>query len=167
MSKISPQMKTVALVGAGLVIVVLGLKVLVFHPKHASAPVPVVVHPVHHSSVTAHASRRKQQPDSGLPAELRRELKHNKIVVAVLAAPGTLDDQDAVNAARKGARAAHAGFAVLNVRKESVARALARKVPGISDPSVLVVTRPGTVAVRLSGYADTQTVAQAVVDARS
>jgi hypothetical protein len=171
MTKLSPQMKIVALAGVGLVVVALGLKVLVLHPKHVSASVPVVVHPVHHAVVQsqekgAHAKAQGPQVDRSLPVALRRELRHRSVVVAVLTAPGTLDDQDAVNAARQGAHAAHAGFAVLNVRNESVAKALARKVPGVSDPSVLVVTRPGTIAVKLSGYADAETVAQAAVDAR-
>ena len=164
MSKLSPQMKIVAIVGGALVVIAVALKLLVLHPKHASEVIPVPVHPTGKASAQHRPAR--PAPDPNIPAALRRALAQSRVVVAVLAAPGTVDDQEAVKAAREGAKAAHAGFTVLDVSKESVAKALALKAPGLTDPSVLVVTRPGTVAVRIAGYADSESVAQAAADAR-
>jgi hypothetical protein len=171
MTKLSPLMKIVGLAGVALVVIAVALKILVLHPKGDSAA-NVVVHPVRHRALApshtraAHRSAHTPRVDQSLPQVLRTALARRAVVVAVLAAPDAIDDRDAVDAAREGARAAHAGFAVLNVRKEAVAKALATKVPGTSDPSVLVVTRPGKIAVQLSGYADAESVAQAAVDAR-
>ena len=70
-------------------------------------------------------------------------------------------DKDALAEAREGAHAVGAGFVVLNVFEERKAKALEKLAGPISDPSVLVFKRPGTIAVRLEGFADATTVAQA------
>lgn len=159
-------MRIVAAAGLALVLAALVAKALLLHGPPASIAVP---EPVHHA--LAHVSQarhgtRQPRVDPTLPAPLRRALARHGVVVAVLYAPRVTGDSDAVQAARKGAQEAHAGFAVLNVRNEHVATALAQKLPGSSDPSVVIVRRPGTVAVLLTGYADPQVVAQAARDAR-
>jgi hypothetical protein len=164
--------KTILLAAGGaLVLVALALKLVVLHPKGAPASIPVAA-PVHHALARPHhkapsatRSRRAHEPNA-LPASLRTALGHKAVVVAVLFAAGTIDDEAALAEAREGAKAAHAGFAVLNVRQEGIARTLAQTYPGLSDPSVLVYTRPGNVAVQLPGYADAEMVAQAAADAR-
>ena len=50
---------------------------------------------------------------------------------------------------------------------EGVARSLLAKVSTVQDPSVLVVTRTGKVALELSGFVDRETVAQAAANASS
>jgi hypothetical protein len=55
---------------------------------------------------------------------------------------------------------------VLDVTRETVAAPLAGWAPNAVDGSVLVVRRPGKVAVELDGYADRQMVAQAALDAK-
>ena len=72
----------------------------------------------------------------------------------------------ALKAARAGAHSAHAGFAVLDVSKEKIAQAVALKLPGTGDPSVLVVRRPGKITVLLPGVVDSDVVAEAVHNAR-
>jgi hypothetical protein len=145
-----------------------------------SQPPPVVVQ---HKTVPAHTTTtarpakkahhkakraaQKIQLDPSLPAPLRHALLHSRVVVAVLYAPDAPGDADAVSEARKGAHAAKVGFTVLNVRKEKIARAVAQQVDGASDPAVLVVRRPGTVAVKLDGYVDADVVAQAAANTRS
>ena len=153
--------------GAGIPLILAGLAFTMLAPKMSgSAPIPVVVH---HPAVTHHPAARHARHaaapivDQSLPAALRRALAHHGVVVAVLYAP---DDASALGPARKGAHAAHAGFAVLNIRNENIARALAAKLPGATDPSVIVVRRPGRVAVQLPGYSDAETVAQAALNSR-
>lgn len=116
--------------------------------KPAVAPKPVVI-------------------DQNLPSPLRSALQHSKLVVAVLFAPGVAGDGDAVQAAREGAAAAHAGFTTLNVTQEPVAAALAAWAPHATDPAVLVVGRPGQIVRELDGWVDQDMVAQAALDARS
>ncbi len=100
----------------------------------------------------------------GLPASLARALRREKVVVVGVWAPSAGDTQ-ALAQARAGAKATGAGFVALNVLFEGHAKALQRLAGPISDPSVLVVKRPGRVANRLEGFADSATVAQAAHNA--
>jgi hypothetical protein len=187
---LSPQMKKVAIAGGALVVILLLLKVLVLHPKSGSAgyvPPPVhhpVVHhakaapkaPAHHArKAAAHPARKavahrahpaRPKIDPTLPAALRRALVHSRVVVAVLYAPDAPGDGEAVDAAREGAHAARVGFVMLNVRNETVARAVAKQVAGTSDPALLVFRRPGTVALKIDGHVDAEAVAQAAANVR-
>jgi hypothetical protein len=141
-------------------------------PVHKTAAKPVTAKPSKAKPTKAKASKAKHvRPavpklnlDPNLPAPLRRALSHSRVVVAVLYAPDVPGDSDAVSEARKGAKAAHVGFTVLNVRNEAVARAVARQVQGASDPAVLVVRRPGTVALKIDGFVDAAAVAQAAAN---
>ncbi|HWB21721.1 MAG TPA: hypothetical protein VG652_02410 [Gaiellaceae bacterium] len=157
------KVTVLAAVAAGLG----GLGFTELRGHHALTPIPVAA-PLHHSRVPAARPRHTAAaptPASTLPAPLRQALTGHGVVVAVLYAPGVPGDAAAVEAAREGARNAHVGFAKLNVRDEAVAKALALKLPGSSDPSVLVVTRPGTIVTLLAGYADRAIVVQAARDA--
>ena len=181
MSQISPRMRIIAAAGLGLVVLLAVFK-LFFLSHHTQAqPPPVVVHKpvtaVHHKAMPSHKAATKPAKrvrpaapkphiDPTLPAPLRHALAHSRVVVAVLYAPDVPGDDEAVSEARKGARAAHVGFTTLNVRKEPIARALARQVDGASDPAVLVVRRPGDVAVQLDGFVDAAVVAQAAANTR-
>jgi hypothetical protein len=133
-----------------------------------SLPVKIAALVLALGAVTPVAAPAQVTPkiDSSLPAPLRAALAHSAVVVAVLDAPGMPGDGGAVTQARQGAHVAHAGFALLNVRDEAIAAALARKAPNATDPAVLVVRRPGTIAFELDGFADSQSVAQAAIDAR-
>ena len=104
--------------------------------------------------------------DPNLPAPLRHSLRSSREVVAVVVSPGVPGDQDAVQQARAGASAAHVGFTVLDVTRAPIASALAIWAPQAVDPTVLVVKRPGNVAVELDGYADQDMVAQAALNAK-
>jgi hypothetical protein len=104
--------------------------------------------------------------DANLPAPLRHSLRSSREVVAVVVSPGVPGDQDAVQQARAGASAAHVGFTVLDVTRAPIASALAIWAPQAVDPTVLVVKRPGNVAVELDGYADQDMVAQAALNAK-
>jgi hypothetical protein len=100
----------------------------------------------------------------GLPANVARALRRERVVVAAVWAPGG-SDAAALDAARKGAQSTGAGFVAVNVLYEGHARALERLVGPISDPSVLVFRRPGKVVNRFEGFADSATVAQAAHNA--
>jgi hypothetical protein len=176
MSQVSPKMRIVAAAGLGFVILALAFKFLVLSHHTQAQPTPVVVHHravAHHRATPAQAVHHAKKPavaklhiDPTLPAPLRQALSHSRVVVAVLYAPNVPGDDEAVSEARKGARAAHVGFTMLNVRNEAIARALASQVDGASDPAVLVVRRPGTVALKLDGFVDADVVAQAAANAR-
>jgi len=176
-------MRIVAAAGLGLVLLLAALKFLVLshHTQAQAPPVPVLVHHpavVHHRPAPtqktavqtakrvrhANPAAPKLHLDPALPAPLRRALSQSRVVVAVLYASDAPGDAEAVSEARKGAHAAHVGFAMLNVRDETIARGIAQQVAGATDPTVLVVRRPGTVALKLDGFVDAAVVAQAAAN---
>ena len=91
-------------------------------------------------------------------------LRRDRVVVAAVWAPNAGDKQ-ALAEARAGAHEVGAGFVVLNVLEERKAKALTKLAGPISDPSVLVFKRPGTIVLRFDGFADTTTVAEAAQNA--
>lgn len=106
-------------------------------------------------------------PPTGFPVVVDKALRKNAIVVVSLTVPGARVDELAAAEAESGARLSGAGFLALNVLNESVARAVLAKLGGSEDASVLVLKRSGEVALALSGFADRETIAQAVANASS
>ncbi len=102
---------------------------------------------------------------SGLPAAIDAALAVNKVVVVSLYVPGSRVDELATAEARAGAQLVGAGFIALNVFDEASSRPLLVKLGMLEGPSVLVFKRPGEVAVRMAGFADRETVAQAAASA--
>lgn len=104
-------------------------------------------------------------PPTGFPVVVDQALRRNEVVVLSLVVPGARVDELAAAEAEAGAKLGGAGFLALNVLNEGVARALLAKLDAVQDPSVLVVTRSGDVAVELAGFVDRETVAQAAANA--
>jgi hypothetical protein len=104
-------------------------------------------------------------PKTGFPAAVDTALQQHEIVVVSLVVPGARVDEIAAAEAQAGAKLSGAGFVALNVLNERVARSLLAKVTTVQDPSVLVVTRAGTIALELGGFVDRETVAQAAANA--
>ena len=104
-------------------------------------------------------------PPTGFPVVVDEALRRNEVVVLSLVVPGARVDELAAAEAEAGARLGGAGFLALNVLNEGVARSLLAKLEAVQDPSVLVVTRSGDVAVELAGFVDRETVAQAAANA--
>ena len=104
-------------------------------------------------------------PPSGFPAVVDRALREHAVVVLSLVVPGARVDELAAAEAEAGAKLGGAGFLALNVLNEAVARSLVAKLDAVQDPSVLVVTRSGEVALELAGFVDRETVAQAAANA--
>jgi len=75
--------------------------------------------------------------------------------------------------AQAGAKAAHVGFVSFNVADEKIVRPLTSVLTGaptpadrvLDGPAVLVFVRPRALFVRLNGFADRDTVAQAAANA--
>ena len=67
--------------------------------------------------------------------------------------------------ARAGARIAGVGFVGLNVLSQAEVGTLTQMLGVLPDPGLLVYTRPGMLAAKISGFADKETVAQAAQNA--
>jgi hypothetical protein len=103
-----------------------------------------------------------------LPQPLQWQLAHHKVVVVSLYNPRADVDAISVAEAHAGAVDAGAGFLLVDVLDNKVAGILTALLPGgglLPDPGVLVYKAPGDVVIRLDGFNDRATVAQAATNA--
>ena len=105
------------------------------------------------------------EPRTGLPVAIDAALANHELVVVSLVVPGARVDELAAAEARAGAQLAGVGYLALNVLNEDVARALLQKLGTLEDPSLLLIRRGGEVALKLNGFVDRDTVAQAAANA--
>jgi hypothetical protein len=133
--------------------------------KHHAAP--------KHVAKTAHRARKPSAFHGNpvyaqLPQALQWQLAHHKIVVVSLYNPSSDVDAISVAEAHAGATDAGAGFLLVDVLDNKVAGLLTALLPGgglLPDPGVLVYRAPGDVAIRLDGFNDRDSVAQAATNA--
>lgn len=104
--------------------------------------------------------------DNGLPRVLAAALTDHRVVVVGLHDPHSALDQMALAEARAGARAAGAGFVAINVLAEGRSRPLLELLGALENPGILVYRKPDVLFGRMSGFADSETVAQAAANAR-
>lgn len=102
---------------------------------------------------------------AGIPAPIASALGSHGVVVVSLYNPQSKVDGIAFAEARAGAALAGAGFVPLNVLSKAQVGGLTEQLGLLPDPGVLVYTRPSALAVKLKGFADKETVAQAAQDA--
>ena len=130
-----------------------------------------------HAAKTKHVTHAKPKPKPAprgnlvyedLPAPLQWQLALHRVVVVSLYNPNADVDAISVAEAHAGALDATAGFLLVNVLDNKVAGILTALLPGgglLPDPGVLVYRAPGDIMVRLDGFADRTSVAQAVTNA--
>lgn len=112
------------------------------------------------------ATETAPAPRDQLPAAVTQALAANRVVVVALYDPRAKIDGTAVKEATAGAQLAGASFASVDVTKDEV-DALNLRYGVIQDPAVLVLRPPGDLVVRIDGFADRDTVAQAAANAAS
>jgi hypothetical protein len=125
----------------------------------------------HHATAPKHAKKALFHGNpvyADLPAPLQWQLAHHKVVVVSLYNPNADVDAISVAEAHAGAAESGAGFLLVNVLDDKVAGILTGLLPGgglLPEPGVLVYRAPGTIAVRMDGFADRDSVAQAATNA--
>jgi hypothetical protein len=135
-------------------------------PKPASTPAAAKPKPQTRPAVKPVARPRpKVKLNEGLPPALNRALTARPVAVVSFVTPGAGLDQMAAKEAAAGANAAGASFVTVDVARERQARPFAIKLGVLQTPTVLVYKRPGELFVRLDGFADLDTVAQAADNA--
>lgn len=103
---------------------------------------------------------------NGLPLVLARTLAKHPVTVVALYDPAAAIDAMALAEARAGAAEVKAGFLALSIRSEPQVRPLTQLLGVLESPSVLVYERPNTLFVRLNGFSDRETIAQAAANAK-
>jgi hypothetical protein len=128
-------------------------------PKVAAVPAAPVRKPVE-------APKGDPVDSHGLPLVLSRALARSAVTVVALYDPSAELDEVALAEARAGAADAKVGFLAINVFNERQVRPLTQLLGVLNSPSLLVYKRPSTLFVRIDGFSDRQTVAQAAANAR-
>jgi hypothetical protein len=134
-------------------------------PRAAKAAPAPKVSPARAAASAPRPAPKVPEPKTGFPVAIDQALANHELVVVSLVVPGARVDELAAAEAREGAKLAGVGYLALNVLNEGVARSLLRKLGTVEDPSLLVIRRGGEVALRLNGFVDRDTVAQAAANA--
>jgi hypothetical protein len=113
------------------------------------------------SKPAAKKAKRSAAPER---SALEQALRRDRAAVVVFYTPGGAVDSVAIREARAGALALDAGFLSVNVKRNREAEKLAADYGVVHAPGVLVFVRGPKVASQF-GYADRETVAQAVANA--
>lgn len=192
---LNPRVRILAAAGFAALLALLGGYLLLGGGggSSSSAAVPVIkpLHPVkkHVATMAAPkakatkkvaAVKRKAKPKvhvraviDGMPSSLALALRSHAVVVVSLYTPDSSVDRMSTDEARHGAQVAHAGFVAFNVADERIVSPLSSLLTGaptpadrvLDGPAVLVFVRPNSLFVRLNGFADHDTVAQAAANA--
>ena len=154
------------------------------HKSSDSSATPPATHPVvakpaaPHATAKTHAkahhattpAKPKHQATTlggfsdKLPLAIRRALAADQVVVVALYDPRAKIDGTALAEAREGANLAGSAFVPVDVRTHGV-DSLNASYGAVQDPAVLVLRPPDKLVVRIDGFADRDTVAQAAVNA--
>jgi hypothetical protein len=123
--------------------------------------------PTKHRAVAKAAAKPKPAASPNqLPAAIRRALAADQVVVVALYDPRAKIDGTALAEAKAGAKLAGSSFVPIDVRGRGV-DSLNAKYGAVQDPAVLVLRPPESLVVRIDGFADRDTVAQAAANAAS
>jgi len=98
---------------------------------------------------------------AGLPLPIAKALGQHPVVVVSLYNPYSQVDGISFAEARAGARLAGVGFVPLNVLSQAQIGKLTEQLGLLPNPGLLIYVRPSTLAAKLSGFTDKETVAQA------
>ena len=105
------------------------------------------------------------KPDDGVPHKVSLALAKHPVVVVAVYSPDTTVAELARAEAQAGANAARVGFVALSAYAQKDVEELTASLGVISDPSVFVFTKGGTVVARIDGFVDADVVAQAAASA--
>jgi hypothetical protein len=123
------------------------------------APAKPLHRAVHRAAVTPTVAHGTE-----LPSNVAGALGSGKVVVVALYAPNVGLDELELREAQAGATEADATFTSVDVTSTDV-NGLAARYSALHDPTVLVLKPSGDLAIKLDGFADKETVAQAAASA--
>jgi hypothetical protein len=101
----------------------------------------------------------------GTPRTIAGQLATHDVVIVLLYDPNARVDDYSLAETQLGARDSGAGFLAVNVMNQHQASPFTTAYGVLQDPTVLFFKRPGKLALKLVGYADHDTIAQAAKNA--
>jgi hypothetical protein len=101
----------------------------------------------------------------GTPRTIAGQLATHDVVIVLLYDPNARVDDYSLAETQLGAKDSGAGFLAVNVMNQHQASPFTTAYGVLQDPTVLFFKRPGKLALKLVGYADHDTIAQAAKNA--
>jgi hypothetical protein len=101
----------------------------------------------------------------GTPRTIAGQLAAHEVVIVLLYDPHARVDDYSLAETQLGAKDAGAGFLAVDVMDQHQASPFTTAYGVLQDPTVLFFKRPGKLALKLVGYADHDTIAQAAKNA--
>jgi len=101
----------------------------------------------------------------GTPTTIAGQLATHDVVIVLLYDPSARVDDYSLAESQLGAKDSGAGFLAVNVMNQHQASPFTTAYGVLQDPTVLFFKRPGKLALKLVGYADHDTIAQAAKNA--
>jgi hypothetical protein len=103
----------------------------------------------------------------GVPTAIVDALRRSPAAVVALTARGSQIDRMTLAEAKAGARAAGVPYVQIDVLNRQLGRAIARTFGVVEPPATLIYQRPTALFLKLDGYADSATIAQAAENAKA
>ena len=103
----------------------------------------------------------------GVPTAIVDALRRSPSAVVALTARGSQIDRMTLAEAKAGARAAGVPYVQIDVLNAQLGRAIARTFGVVEPPATLIYQRPTALFLKLDGYADSATIAQAAENAKA
>ena len=186
---VSPQMRVVALVGL-LAALALAGGMLFLTRSQAAGPeselsaseLSQALRPVTKARPRPRRRRRARRPPrsrhrsrrprplvnkDGVPTAIVDALRRSPSAVVALTARGSQIDRMTLAEAKAGARAAGVPYVQIDVLNAQLGRAIARTFGVVEPPATLIYQRPTALFLKLDGYADSATIAQAAENAKA
>lgn len=186
---ISPQMRVVALVGLLAVLALAGGMMFLtrsqsaapeselsaselsqaLRPVTKAKPAPAAT-PARTPAAVAPKPVAKPRPlvnEDGVPTAIVDALRRSPAAVVALTARGSSIDRMTLAEAQAGARAAGVPYVQIDVLNAQLGRAIARTFGVVEPPATLIYQRPTALFLKLDGYADSATIAQAAENAKA
>ena len=133
--------------------------------KAAPTRTPAAVKPAAKPAVAAKA--RPLVNKDGVPTVIVDALRRSPAAVVALTARGSQIDRMTLAEAKAGARAAGVPYVQIDVLNAQLGRAIARTFGVVEAPATLIYQRPTALFLKLDGYADSATTAQAAENAKA
>jgi hypothetical protein len=186
---LSPQMRVVALVGLLAALALAGgmffltrsqadagagdlsgselAQALTPVQKPAATPTPAATPKPRRATAAVKAKPKPLVAENGVPTAILEALRRSPAAVVSLTAGGADIDRLTLAEAAAAAKSAGVPYVRIDVLQPELGRAIARTFGVVEAPATLVYQRPTSLFLKLDGYADSATIAQAAENAKA
>jgi hypothetical protein len=136
-------------------------------PATATTPTPAATPKPRRATAAVKAKPKPLVAENGVPTAILEALRRSPAAVVSLTAGGADIDRLTLAEAAAAAKSAGVPYVRIDVLQPELGRAIARTFGVVEAPATLVYQRPTSLFLKLDGYADSATIAQAAENAKA